>query len=226
MLALPIDHTTSVSELEDCLAEIAEELRTLNGKVVLLHKSAAGDSIDQKLASKVFEINQILPIDLIAIGSDCGIVAACNEALRRAREAKTGIFLLQAGVRLTAGSLREMRDVADTDPMIGFVGAPTNSGAITGAPLLQAQTSSAAVEARRAYDHIHPYLPRVSYVAVASGPCLYIKPSMLLEFGEFDASYRTLSAAQDEFMMRCNLRGYRAVLANHAYVHVPPAVAR
>ncbi len=219
MLALPIDRTTSISELGEGLAEIAEELRALNGGVALLCRSAAGESVVPKLASDLFELTRILPVDLIEIGFDGGIVAACNEALRRAREARTGIFLLQAGARLTAGSLSEMRDVADTDPMIGFVGAPTNSGAITGAPLQHAHAFGSAVEARRAYDHIHPYLPRVSYVAAASGPCLYIKPSMLLEFGDLDPSYSTLSAAQDEFMMRCNLRGYRAALANRAYVH-------
>ena len=222
MLALLIDRSTSIWSLRGNLVEIADELRALNGRILLLRRFDADKSVDSELASTVSELTKIVAVDPIDTGRDCGIVAACNSALACAREGGFGVFLLQAGAQPTAGSLSEMRNVADTDPMIGFVGAPTNFGAVTRAPLSNERLVGNALDARSAYEHIHPYLPRVSYVAAASGPCLYIKPSMLREFGELDPSYTTLAAAQDEFMMRCNLRGYRAALANSAYVHLSP----
>jgi hypothetical protein len=221
MLVSLIDTANSVSALRENLLEIADELRALNGRVLLVPRSAPNATVDQEFASKLVALRTILPVDLIEVPLDRGIVAACNECLGRARDAKAGVLLLEAGAKLTAGSLTEMCDAANTEPMIGFVAAPTNVGQVTAAPLSDQRIGGSALEARGAYQYIHPYLPRIFYVAAASGPCLYIRPSMLREFGEFDASYVTLKAAQDEFMMRCNLRGYRTVLANRAYVHLP-----
>lgn len=53
---------------------------------------------------------------------------------------------------------------------------------------------------------------------------------MLAEFGVFDPAYDDDHAAVDDFIFRCNRRGYRAVLANQAYAHhggaAPPAHSR
>lgn len=220
MLVLAIDPGTSIAPLEENLVEIADELRALNGQVLLVRRLATDSPMAGDLDSELFELTQILPVKLIEAALHRGIVAAYNEALHYARDAKAGVFLLQAGARLAAGSLSEIRAAANTDPMIGFVSAPTNLGEIAAAPLSSERVEGSALEAQDAYNHIHPYLPRISYVAPASGPCLYIKASMLLEFGDFDVSYATSRPAQDEFMTRCNLRGYRTVLANRAYVHL------
>ena len=61
-------------------------------------------------------------------------------------------------------------------------------------------------------------MPR-PYVPTCVGFCLYIRHRMLAEFGLLDEVYGRGYNEENDFIMRCNRRGYRAVLANHAFVY-------
>ena len=60
-------------------------------------------------------------------------------------------------------------------------------------------------------------LPRMSYGALTTGSCLYIKPQMFVEFGVLDPAYVTLRGSLNEFAIRGAIcRGYGVGVANRA----------
>jgi glycosyltransferase involved in cell wall biosynthesis len=60
-------------------------------------------------------------------------------------------------------------------------------------------------------------LPRITYAPTAVGFCLYIKSSILIDFGVFDEIYGLGYNEENDLILRANKFGYRAVIANHAY---------
>jgi hypothetical protein len=64
------------------------------------------------------------------------------------------------------------------------------------------------------------HFPPVSYVPLLSSPCLYLKTLFLNDIGLLDESYERWETALDDLLSRANRYGFRAALANHAYVRV------
>jgi hypothetical protein len=63
------------------------------------------------------------------------------------------------------------------------------------------------------------YLPAYHFVPTGVGFCLFIKLEVLNEFGLFDEVYGQGYNEENDLIMRANRCGYRAALANHAFVY-------
>jgi len=126
--------------------------------------------------------------------------------------------LLDTGTLLGPSALIEIQQVAYTDTLIGFA-----------SPRLKAAPFGHAASAKRfesttpdvddaAQALVQQLLPRTSYVPITDDFCLFVKWTILAEFGLYDETIISNRDANIDLMMRCNRRGYRTVLANHAFV--------
>ena len=61
-------------------------------------------------------------------------------------------------------------------------------------------------------------LPPISYIPTAVGFCLLVRWNILAEFGGFDEIYGQGYNEENDLVMRAGRCGYRAVMANHAFV--------
>ena len=117
------------------------------------------------------------------------------------------------------GSIAEIRRVAYLDPMTGFVSPRSNNATICTLPHPAEFTQRPPSEAYANWRELAKYLPDYHYVPTAVGFCLYIKGAILREFGVFDEIYGHGYNEENDLIMRANRAGYRAVLANHAFVY-------
>jgi glycosyltransferase involved in cell wall biosynthesis len=215
LLVALIERTDSQSAtFIESLKAVSAELGSIGGGIGLVISGAsAADALtlpfDRDLLA---EIRRHCPIEILVHLGSGRAVAAFNEATNLAREHHLDAVILCPGRQIGADCLRELREVAKVDPMIGFVSVHTDAiAAVRSSFLLEMAPESDDP----AFD-VRAYLPRFSYVSTAMGPALYIKAAMMFEFGVFDELYKTIKGALEEFIARCNRYGYRTARANHS----------
>ena len=146
-----------------------------------------------------------------------GFVRTMNKAVREAVERGMNLLLLNSDTMLEPGALAEMAGALAIDHMIGFVNPRSNNATITTLPVRAAPDASRD-ELLRAARQLSARLPRVSYIPTAVGFCLLVRWSILAEFGGFDEIYGQGYNEENDLVMRAGRCGYRAVMANRAFV--------
>jgi glycosyltransferase involved in cell wall biosynthesis len=101
------------------------------------------------------------------------------------------------------------------DHMIGFVNPRSNNATIATLPVPAVACQATLRSAARA---LAARLPRFSYIPTAVGFCLLIRWAVLAEFGGFDEIYGPGYNEENDLIMRAGRCGYRAVMANRAFV--------
>ena len=129
------------------------------------------------------------------------------------------VILLNSDTIVFPGAFAEMQRVAYLDPMIGFVSPRSNNATICSFPSQREFQKLPPEQAYAVFRTLSGYLPEFHYVPVAVGFCLYIKFLILDEFGLFDEAYGHGYNEENDLIMRANRCGYRAALANHAFVY-------
>lgn len=219
LVAVPLYRSSELIEpLFKALAGLGDELAALNGHVLLINDSPDDGPLSAAISAYLPALQDSIGVELLLNETNIGFVASANRALRLGQARHADVILLNSDAIPTSGAFAEMAEVARTDPMISVVSPRSNNATICNSPYpdhFRALPHAAALRAHRA---IQPYLPRISYVPTAVGFCLYVRRLMIEEFGVFDDIYGAGYNEENDFIMRCNLAGYRAVLANHAFV--------
>ena len=201
------------------LQDIHTELNQLAATIVLIHDSAQDTALQQTLSAAQGALSAVVPCRLIESQRNTGFGRRVNTALEQAVAARHDALMLHSGTVVFPGALLEMRKVAECDPMIGFVSPRSNDGGIcTFARQREVQPAEAA-ESFAAFQQLCARVPEFHFVPAAEGFCLWIKLEVLEEFGVFDESYVNDGWPEKDLMMRANRCGYRAALANHAFVY-------
>ena len=208
-----------VPDLFSSLAAVADEVQALDARLLLLNDSPGDLELEAALAEHLPSLAAVVPTDLHVNEVNLGFVASSNIGLARAREAGADVVLLNSDALLTPGALSELNAVAALDPLTAVVSPRSNNATICNSPYPQRFRGLPSAEALAAHRIIQPFLPRVTYVPTAVGFCLYIRHSILLEFGLFDPVYAGGYNEENDLILRANQCGYRALLANHAFVH-------
>ena len=219
MLILFAQDEISLRRVIQTVAEVAEELRSLDTGILILQHLPGSWAEDIVRNSVIWGNNSQLSIEFVTTKSNLDSPLALNEALLQARAANAGVLILMDGAVIPQGALIEMMTVADSDPMIGVVCSPAEASEreVEGD---SAKAEKGLLSVAEVFELPCDLLPRMSYGALTTGSCLYIKPQMFVEFGVLDPAYVTLRGSLNEFAMRCNLRGYRVAVANRALVHL------
>lgn len=147
-----------------------------------------------------------------------GFLDSMNFGLRKALAEGCDALMLNSDVIVFKGAFSEMRDVAYSDHMIGFVSPRSNNATICSLPAHPAYRHLDVDSSYERFQVISRHLPRARYVPTAVGFCMLIKWKIIQEFGCLDPVYGQGYNEENDLVMRANRCGYRAALANHAFV--------
>jgi GT2 family glycosyltransferase len=208
-----------IPELVKSLLGATHDLRFLHARILFVNDSPDDEKQADALASHLPRLEGICEVRTLVNRQNLGFVRSCNRGLELARQDGRDAVLLNSDAFVTPGALVELAAVLELDPMIGFVSPRSNNATICNSPYPERYRPLGMQESAWAHQQIIGYLPRITYVPTGVGFCLYIRHLMLAEFGLLDEIYGRGYNEENDFVMRSNRRGYRAVLANHAFVY-------
>jgi GT2 family glycosyltransferase len=212
-------NSCDIRYLVESILGAADDFRSLNARILLIDDSAGDEKQADALAAHLPRIEDICDVSVLVNQQSLGFARSCNRGLEVTSQNGRDAVLLHSDAVVTPGALVEMAVVSELDPMIGFVSPRSNNATICNSSYPGQYHSLGMNESARTHEQIKAYLPRITYVPTAVGFCLYIRNLMLVEFGLLDEAYGRGYSEEQDFIMRCNRRGYRTVLANHAFVY-------
>ena len=212
-------NATLVKPLFESLREAAPELNAASCSVLAINDSPDDPQLETTLIEAVDLAAKQFPCRLQRNEHNLGFVRSINQALHGAVTSGHDILLLNSDTVIFPGAVAEVRRVAYLDPMIGFVSPRSNNATICSLPHPSVFRHQPPFEAYANCSKLAKYLPDYHYAPTAVGFCLYIKVAILQEFGVFDEAYGQGYNEENDLIMRANRAGYRAVLANHAFVY-------
>ncbi|WP_162250944.1 glycosyltransferase [Ensifer sp. Root423] len=198
---------------------ITSELNELSAKVLFIVDSPDDHELLDALERHVSSLARIADVQVHINDRNIGFLKSANIAIKCAIQDRHDLILLNSDVELFPGAVREMKEVAYSDHMIGFVSPRSNNATICSLPVAEAFRHMGPKESYANYTQLKGRLTQLSYVPVAVGFCLYIKHSVLSEFGGFDEVYGLGYNEENDLILRANRSGYRAAIANHAFVY-------
>jgi GT2 family glycosyltransferase len=208
-----------IPALIESLIAIKAELAELDAKVLLINDSPGYAPLSEELEIWAPRLAAAVRSEVLLNAENLGFIGACNRGFEIALREGADVLLLNSDCLMTPGTVRELHEVSTLDPMTAVVSPRSNNATICNSPYPERFRSLPFREALAAHQTIQPLLPRVTYAPTAVGFCLYIRNLMLKEFGVFDEIYGGGYNEENDFIFRCNRRGYRAVMANHAFAY-------
>ncbi len=206
-----------VAPVLNSLFACAEDIAAVGAEIICYNDSPGYAPLADALAGALPRLAGCAPCRLESNSENLGFVRTMNRAVAEAVARHADLLLLNSDTVVEPGALAEMAAVAALDHMTGFVNPRSNNATIATLPL-RAPPVPHAPGARDAYRALADLLPRVSYAPTSVGFCLLIRHAILAEFGGFDEIYGFGYNEENDLVMRAGRCGYRAVLANHAFV--------
>lgn len=206
-----------VTPLYDSLIPCAHELDEYNVEVIFYNDSPEDihlrDEFEKiKLGSHAFKLS------IIENDKNLGFIGTMNQALSHASGLSADIILLNSDTLFFPGVIKELIEVAYSDPMIGFVSPRSNNATICTFPHQSRNDTSTPYQIQQQFMSIAHAFPRYTFVPTCVGFCLFIKNKILSEFGLLDEAYGKGYNEENDYIMRANRCGYSAVIANHAFI--------
>ncbi len=216
LLAIPFyKNERLVAPLIQSLTACEDELKTLGVEVLILNDSpdypALQAAIDRALENVTF------PFRVIQNEENKGFVRTMNIAMADAVKMRRDIIILNSDTILFPGAIEEMTRVAALDPMIGFVNPRCNNATLATLPE-RPMPGLSPEQAFQVAQKLAARLPDATYAPTGVGFCMLIRWKILAEFGLFDEVYGRGYNEENDLVMRAGQCGYRAVLANKAFV--------
>ncbi len=220
IIAIPLYKAAElIPGLFAALIRSADEIRWLSATVLLINDSPDDLPLSAMLEAELPALREAIDVELLTNPENLGFVRTANRAFGIAIERRQDVILLNSDCLPTAGAFAEMAAVAALDPMIGFVSPRSNNASICNSPWPDQFRGRDAAQSLADHQAIATLLPRYTFVPTAVGFCLYVRRLMLVEFGLFDEIYGEGYNEENDLIRRCNQRGFRPVLANHAFVY-------
>ncbi len=219
LIAVPLYRRPELArQVVGSLLRCADEIAEIGGEVLLFNDSPDDLELAEALDDLVGQAVGVLPLRVARNPENLGFVRTCNQAFREAVARGMDLLLLNSDTVVAPGALAEMARVSRLDPMIGFVNPRSNNATLATLPYQDRFRNQPPAEARAAWAAVADHLPPMSYVPTAVGFCMWIRWPVMAEFGGFDEIYGRGYNEENDLVMRAGRRGYRAVLANHAFV--------
>jgi GT2 family glycosyltransferase len=208
-----------IRPLVDSLINVAGEIKNENGIVIFINDSPEDTELKTVLAYQLEKSEVIFPYNILENPKNLGFIKSVNRGLERAIENGCDVLLLNSDALLTKGTINELKRAAYSDSMIGFVSPRSNNATICNSPYPDRFRHLSMLDAHKAHLGIEKYLDAVTYTPTVVGFCMYIKSRIIRDFGMLSEIYGHGYNEENDLIFRCNRAGYRAALANRAYVH-------
>lgn len=207
-----------VSRLVGSLIDCSEEIRALGAHVVLFNDSPDYPPLDKALAEAKAAVGDAFDVTLERNSQNLGWLKTVNLAMQMAVDSGADLLILNSDTVVFPGAFTEMVRVARADPMIGFVNPRSNNATLANLPVGDRFATMSPKAAEAACRSIAGLLPEITYVPTAVGFAMLIRRNILIDFGFFDEIYGPGYNEENDLIMRASRCGYRAVLANRAFV--------
>ncbi len=206
-----------VHALSQSLLRCADDIAAIAGEIVFFNDSPD----DASLASALHEAARDLGVLRLRVEqnqANLGFVKTMNRAVAEAVERSMDLIMLNSDTVVEPGAFTEMLWAARQDTMHGFVNPRSDNATIATLPLHDRLGARRGSDAVRIFTRYAERLPRLGYVPTAVGFCMFVRWEILAELGGFDEIYGMGYNEENDLVMRASRLGYRAVLANRAYV--------
>ena len=212
-----------VDTLSNSLLRCAHDIAAIAGEVVFFNDSPDYPPLAQALGQAARSLTG-LPLRIEQNEINLGFVKTMNRAVAEAVAGGMDLIMLNSDTVVEPGAFAEMLWAARQDTMHGFVNPRSDNATIATLPLHGRLGRRRGPDAVHVYAEYTKHLPRLSYVPTAIGFCMFVRWEILAELGGFDEIYGKGYNEENDLVMRASRLGYRAVLANHAFVaHVGEA---
>ncbi len=207
----------------DSLCQVVDELRGVRAHVVLIDDSPGHEEHSRAVVELAARFGGHVGVEVIVNDCNLGFVKSANRGLAVACRQRAHALLLNSDTVVFPGAITELLAGLEFDTMAGFVCPRTNNATICSLPPLNVRVpwqgdGSPSEHARRHAD-IARHLPRFDYVPTAVGFCMLVRWNVLANFGLLDEAYGRGYDEENDLVMRANRVGYRALLANKAFVY-------
>jgi GT2 family glycosyltransferase len=207
-----------VATLVQSLIACANDIHAINGRVVFYNDSPDYPPLAQALATILPRAAAAFPCALHTNNANLGFVRTMNRAVAAAVDSGLNLLLLNSDTRICPGALPDMLRVLTADPSTAFVNPRSNNATIATLPIAHRFEGASEKEQLAAYQAFAAILPDRTYVPTAVGFCMLVAWHILAEFGGFDEIYGQGYNEENDLVMRAARCGYRAALANKAFV--------
>jgi len=205
------------------LCGVSEELRELDAHVVLIDDSPGLEEHSAAIIELANRLSNAVAVDVLLNGVNQGFLKSANRGLRLALERENHALLLNSDTVVFPGAIREMLAGFEFDPMVGFVSPRTNNATLCSLPSLALRVALPAglSPAEHSANHadLSPSLPRFSFAPTAVGFAMLIRRDIIDELGLLDEVYGHGYEEENDLVMRANRLGFRAILANRAFIY-------
>jgi FkbM family methyltransferase len=199
------------------LAKCSDELNKYNVSVVFYNDSPDCEELNTEL-NRIFSMPRDFYFEISPNDKNLGFIGTTNRSIELAKERHADLIMLNSDTIFFPGVISELIAVAYSDPMIGFVSPRSNNATICTLPHEAMYQELSPHQALDIFEHIKPSMPRYTFVPTSVGFCLFVKNKIMQEVGALDPIYGRGYNEENDFIMRANRLGYRAVLANKALV--------
>ncbi len=206
-----------VQTVSGSLLRCAADIAAISGRVVFFNDSPDYPPLARALSEAALSL-AALPLRVERNEANLGFVKTMNRAVAEAVASGMDLVMLNSDTVMEPGALTEMLWAARQDAMHGFVNPRSDNATIATLPVRSRLGRRDGQHALEAYITYAKYLPRLSYVPTAIGFCMFVRWEILAELGGFDEIYGKGYNEENDLVMRASRLGYRAVLANHAFV--------
>ena len=212
-----------VEELSASLLRCAADIAAISGEIVFFNDSPDYQPLSQAL-SRAAVLLSTLSVRVEQNPANLGFVKTMNRAIAEAVASGMDLIMLNSDTVIEPGAITEMLWAAQQDVMHGFVNPRSDNATIATLPLHDRLGGRRGRDAVQIFASYAKLLPRLSYVPTAVGFCMFVRWEILAELGGFDEVYGKGYNEENDLVMRASRLGYRAVLANRAFVaHVGEA---
>jgi GT2 family glycosyltransferase len=148
-----------------------------------------------------------------------GFVKTVNKGLDISTKASRDVILVNADTETFAGTLKNLGNAAYADPQIGFASPRSNNASICSLPHFYGGTVADQAESYKRWKVLSRTMPAFHFTPTSVGFYLYIKHTMLANFGFLDPEFGLGYEEENDLIFRANKVGYRAVMVNNAFAY-------
>ena len=197
-----------LTHLKDCIESILK-----HSPVEHFHLYIIDDHSDSITRGYLQEQAETHPqITLYRNKENLGFIISCNTGM--ALGDANYVILINSDVIVTPGWLERLIECAESDSHIASVNPLTNYASQINLPMAPGANFYGMDEYLKIYSPRH-----FPDVVTGVGFCLLLRRAALNEVGVFDEIYGRGYCEESDLCMRLTSRGYRTVVADHAYVY-------
>ena len=190
------------------------EISEYSPRVILINDSPGDVPIEKMLET----LKTLRPVDKVfSNDQNLGFVKTVNRGLKISLAEGRDAILVNADTETFKGTLLQLVEVAFSDAQIGFVSPRSNNASICSLPHSFSGSILTPQETHKQWQIISRTMPKYHFSPTAVGFYLYIKNSILGNFGGLNEQFGIGYEEENDLILRANKTGYRAAIANHSF---------